>query len=123
MRAAILCMTNTDFTTRTLRLRLKNRHAALLDAQAREVSFAGNYINELSLKILTREGRFCSNVELDRYTAGATKEGLPLHSQTVQAISKELVTHRRRADMPRDGSPLALPWLVCNCGRHVPPRA
>jgi IS605 OrfB family transposase len=89
-------MTNTDFTARTLRLRLKDRHAALLRAQAREVNFVWNYVNELSLKILMREGRFCSNAELDRYTAGATKEGLSLHSQTVQAISKELVTRRRQ---------------------------
>ncbi|GAB7549440.1 RNA-guided endonuclease InsQ/TnpB family protein [Cupriavidus sp. 8B] len=89
-------MTSTDFTTRTLRLRLKDRHAALLRAQAREVNFVWNYLNELSLKILEREGRFCSSAELDRYTAGAAKQGLSLHSQTVQAISKELVTRRRQ---------------------------
>jgi putative transposase len=83
-------------TTRTLRVRLKDRHAGFLCEQAREVNFVWNYCNELSLRILQREGRFCSNIELDRHTAGATKEGLSLHSQTVQAISKELVTRRRQ---------------------------
>ncbi|KWA84018.1 transposase [Burkholderia ubonensis] len=83
-------------STRTLRLRLKDKHSAWLREQAREVNFVWNYCNELALKILQREGRFCSSAELDRYTAGATKEGLSLHSQTVQAISKELVTRRRQ---------------------------
>ena len=83
-------------TVRTLRIRLKDKHAAFLSEQAREVNFVWNYCNELSLKILDREGRFCSNVDLDKYTSGATKAGLSLHSQTVQAISKELVTRRRQ---------------------------
>ena len=82
--------------TRTLRLRLKDQHAAFLCAQAREVNFVWNYCNELAVKVLEREGRFCSYNELDRYTVGATKEGLSLHSQTLQAISKELVTRRRQ---------------------------
>lgn len=82
--------------TRTLRLRLKDKHSAFLREQAREVNFVWNYCNELSYKILQREGRFCSNSDLDKLTAGATKEGLSLHSQTVQAISKELVTRRRQ---------------------------
>ncbi|MBP8278474.1 MAG: transposase [Propionivibrio sp.] len=89
-------MNSNTGTTRTLRLRLKDKHSAFLCQQAREVNFVWNYCNELSLKILEREGRFCSNVDLDKYTAGATKEGLSLHSQTVQAISKELVTRRRQ---------------------------
>ena len=89
-------MSSLEASTRTLRLRLKDKHAAFLGEQAREVNFVWNYCNELSHKILQREGRFCSNVDLDKLTAGATKEGLSLHSQTVQAISKELVTRRRQ---------------------------
>lgn len=83
-------------SVRTLRLRVKDKHAQFLAAQAREVNFVWNYCNELSLKILQREGRFCSNADLDKLTSGATKEGLSLHSQTVQAISAELVTRRRQ---------------------------
>lgn len=45
--------------TRTLRLRLKDKHSAFLREQAREVNFVWNYCNELSYKILQREGRFC----------------------------------------------------------------
>lgn len=89
-------MHSNETTTRTLRLRLKDKHAGFLRAQAREVNFVWNFCNELSFKILQREGRFCSHGELDQYTAGATKAGLTLHSQTVQAVSKELVTRRRQ---------------------------
>ena len=43
-----------------------------------------------------REKRFISAFELDALTAGATKEGLDLHSQTVQAVTAELVTRRKQ---------------------------
>ncbi|QMV32436.1 transposase [Ralstonia phage Raharianne] len=104
-------------TTRTLRLRLKDKHAGFLREQAREVNFVWNYCNELSYKILQREGRFCSNADLDKHTAGATKAGLTLHSQTVQAISKELVTRRKQFKKAKlrwrvsSGSRRSLGWI------------
>jgi IS605 OrfB family transposase len=81
-------------STRVLRLRLKDKHAAALQAMARDVNFVWNYINDLSFKVWQRERRFLSEYDIDKYTAGATREGLNLHSTTVQAISKELVTRR-----------------------------
>jgi IS605 OrfB family transposase len=81
-------------TTRVLRLRLKDKHAAALRAMARDVNFVWNYANDLSFKVWQRERRFLSEYDIDKYTAGATKEGLNLHSTTVQSISKELVTRR-----------------------------
>lgn len=108
---------SSDVVTRTLRLRLKDKHAALLCEQAREVNFVWNYCNELSYKILQREGRFCSNVDLDKLTSGATKEGISLHSQTVQAISKELVTRRKQFKKAKlrwrvsRGSKRSLGWI------------
>ena len=93
---------------RTLRLRVKDKHAAFLRDQAREVNFVWNYINDLAFKILKREHRFCSNADLDKYTSGATKEGLSLHSQTLQAISAEFVTRRRQHKKSR------LAWRVSN---------
>lgn len=88
----------TDFheSVLTLRCRVKDKHASFLKAQAREVNFVFNYCNDLSFKVLQREGTFCSSAYLDKFTAGATKVGLSLHSQTVQAISKELVTRRHQ---------------------------
>ncbi len=83
-------------STRVLRLRLKDKHAAALSAMARDVNFVWNYANDLSFKVWQRERRFLSEYDIDKYTSGATKEGLNLHSTTVQAISKELVTRRRQ---------------------------
>jgi putative transposase len=80
--------------TRVLRVRVKEKHAPFLLAQAREVNQVFNFCNETGLKILEREGRFCSGYDLDALTAGATKEGLSLHSQTLQAISSEYCTRR-----------------------------
>lgn len=83
-------------STRVLRLRLKDKHAEALAAMARDVNFVWNYANDLSFKVWQHERRFLSEYDIDKYTAGATKEGLNLHSTTVQAVSKELVTRRKQ---------------------------
>lgn len=83
-------------STRVLRFRLKDKHANLRAAQAREVNLVWNYCNELSMKVLEREHRFIGESELQKYLTGATREGLNLHSQTVQAIAQEYVTRRRQ---------------------------
>ncbi len=83
-------------TTRVLRLRLKDKHAHLLSEQAYHVNQVWNYCNALSFKVFERERRFLSAFDLHAYTRGATKEGLPLHSQTVQAINEEFVTRRKQ---------------------------
>jgi putative transposase len=102
-------------------LRLKDKHAVFLREQAREVNLVWNYCNELALKILQREARFCCAYDLHRYTAGATKEGLSLHSQTVQAIAEELVTRRRQFSKRRlawrkSGGAAPLTWLDSSQG-------
>jgi IS605 OrfB family transposase len=83
-------------STRVLRVRLKDKHAAWLRESAFHVNQVFNYANELSYKVWQREQRFIGSDEIDQYTAGATKEGLPLHSQTVQAITQELVARRKQ---------------------------
>lgn len=67
-------------TTRVLRFRLKDRHAALLHGLAREVNFVWNYVNEVSIKVCWREGRFLSGYDFHPFTKGAGKAGLKLHS-------------------------------------------
>ncbi len=83
-------------TTRVLRLRLKDKHDKHLSELARQVNFVWNFCNEHSLKVLQRENRFCSAYDIHPYLAGAAKEGLALHSQTVQAIADEYVTRQRQ---------------------------
>jgi len=69
-----------------LRLRLKDKHAKLLGDLAREVNFVWNYCNELQITMFNRERRFLSGYDFAKFTRGATKEGLHLCAQTVQAI-------------------------------------
>src|SRR5262249_8029639 len=84
-------------TTRVLRVRLKDRHAPELLDKAFRVNQVWNYSNELSHKVWERERRFISSYEIDRYTSGASKAGVRLHSQTIQAVSAEYVTRRVQA--------------------------
>lgn len=79
---------------RVLRVRIKDRHAAALDEMARAVNFCWNYCNELSMKILEREQRFVKSAELQRYMAGASKEGLAVGSAVFQQVAEEFVTRR-----------------------------
>lgn len=85
-----------SIAVRTLRLRLKHKHAGLFKDQAREVNFVWNFTQELCLKHLERTGNFMSAFDVAEYTKGAAKEGLSLHSQTVQAISEEYVRRRKQ---------------------------
>ncbi|NLY26818.1 MAG: transposase, partial [Alcaligenaceae bacterium] len=88
-------MSSIEFTTRTLRLRLKDKHRAFLCEQARAVNFVWNYCNELSYTHWQRKREFFSAYAMQPYTKGAGKE-LGLHSQTVQAVQEAYCTRRRQ---------------------------
>lgn len=102
---------------RVLRLRLKDKHAKVLRERAVWVNQVWNYCNELSAKVFERERRFISSYEIDRYTKGSGKAGIPLHSQTVQAVSAELVSRRRQFKKVKlrwrasSGSRRSLGWI------------
>lgn len=82
-------------TVRTLRLRLKDQHSALLLEHARAVNCVWSFCNELSVKHFERQRAFLSAHDMQPYTKGAGKE-LGLHSQTVQTIQEEYVTRRKQ---------------------------
>lgn len=81
---------------KTLRVRIKDRHAKVLTELAQEVNLVWNFTQDLSLKCLQRERRFMSAFDMAAYTKGAGKEGLRLHSQTVQAVTEEYCTRRKQ---------------------------
>lgn len=97
---------------RTLHLRVRDKHAGFLLEQSRWVNFLWNYDNELSWKVLDREGRFLSGYDLHEFTRGATKEGLPLHSQTVQAVNEEYARRRLQSS--------SAPARATACARSTP---
>ena len=81
--------------TKTLQVRVRDKHAKSLAQQARQVNFVWNYVNELSSRSIREHGRFLSDFDIQKYTNGSAKE-LGLHSQTVQEVSKEYVTRRKQ---------------------------
>jgi len=93
---------------KTLKFRIKDKHAKVLVQLASEVSFVWNYCNELGYKHLQRTGKFFSAFDIAAYTKGASKSGLSLHSQTIQAITEELVTRRKQFKKAK------LNWRVSN---------
>lgn len=81
---------------KTLKIRVKDKHAKTLDALACEVNMVWNFCNDLSYKHLQRTGKFFSSYDLQKYTAGATKAGLTINSATVQMVGAELVARRKQ---------------------------
>ena len=79
---------------KTLKLRIKDKHASVLNDLARQVNLVWNYVNDLGLKHLQRTGQFFTAFDIARYTKGTSKAG-DLHSQTVQAITEEYILRRR----------------------------
>jgi len=80
---------------RTLRFRLKDRHAKVLRLMSRAVNLLWNYVNELSMKALEREHRFIGSAEAQSYLNGASKEGLEVGSAVFQQVAEEYVCKRR----------------------------
>ena len=76
---------------KTLKLRIKDKHCKVLNQMASEVNFVWNYVNDLCFKHLQRKQQFFSAYDIAKYTEGTSKE-CNLHSQTVQAITEELIT-------------------------------
>lgn len=107
--------------TKTLKLRIKDKHRTLLNHQARQVNFVWNYINELSSRSIRERGVFLSNFDIQKYTNGASK-ALGLHSQTVQCLSKEYVTRRKQFKKRQlswrksGGTRCSLGWIPVNTG-------
>ena len=92
---------------KTLKLRIKDKHSKMLYELVSQVNFVWNYVNDLSFKHLKRKSEFLSSYDIDKYTKGASKE-CNLHSQTIQAISAELVTRRKQFKKAK------LKWRVSN---------
>ena len=79
---------------RTLRLRVKDKHARALSQMAGAVNLVWNYCNDLSMQVLRRENRFIGAHELQSYLNGASREGLTVGSAVFQQVAEEYVTRR-----------------------------
>lgn len=107
---------------KTLRVRIKDKHAKSLDAMARECNMVWNFVNELSYKHTQRTGEFFSSYDLQKYTSGASKEGLAIHSQTIQSITEVYASKRRQFKKAKlrwrvsQGARKSLGWIPFKTG-------
>ena len=107
--------------TKTLKVRIKDKHISLLRKQAMAVNFVWNFVNELSQRSIKERSVFLSAYDMHPYTKGAGKE-LGLHSQTLQCIAGEYVTRRKQFNKTRlnwrksGGVRRSLGWIPVNTG-------
>lgn len=83
----------------TYRLRLKGKHAAALNRQARAVNFVWNYCNETQQKAARAHRKWLSRFDLCKLTAGSSKE-LNLHSMSIQEVCFQYVRSREQRKRP-----------------------
>jgi putative transposase len=94
---------------KTLKLRIKDKHASVLLAMAREVNTVWNFCNETSIKAIKDKRKFLSGFDLDKLTAGFSKlEDVKIGSNTIQEIDGEYATRRKQFKKTR------LNWRVSN---------
>lgn len=95
--------------TKTLKLRVKDKHAPILRRMARDVNFVWNYLNELSHKSIVERRQWMSAYDLQKYTAGFSKcEGVVIKAATVDEICASYATRRKQFKKIR------LNWRVSN---------
>ncbi|CAG9172147.1 RNA-guided endonuclease InsQ/TnpB family protein [Cupriavidus pinatubonensis] len=88
-------------TVKTLKLRIKDKHAKAMLAMARDVNTVWNFCNETQYRSLKR---YCnrpkvwlSGFDLQKLTAGFSKcEGVHVDSRTVQETCKEFATRLKQ---------------------------
>lgn len=99
---------STEFI-KTLKVRVKDKHAAVLGQMAREVNTVWNFANETSQKAILDKRKFLSGYDLQKLAAGYCKcDGVLVGSGTVDAVCAEYA--RRRLQHKR----LRLNWRVSN---------
>lgn len=81
---------------KTLKLRIRDKHADQLNRLSGSVNFVWNYVNDLSYRHLQKTGKFFSAYDLNDYTKGSG-ELLGLHSQTIQAINETHTKSRKQS--------------------------
>ena len=105
-------MPSVNTTTKTLKLRLKDKHAKVLRQMACEVNQVWNHINEVSAKAARPfhgKPQYLSGYDLQKYTAGFSKcDDVKVGSGTVQLVCTEYATRRKQFKKTR------LHWRVSN---------
>ena len=95
--------------TKTLRLRIKDKHARVLSAMAREVNQVWNFCNETSHRAIRERRQWLSGYDLQKLTNGFSKcEGIHIGSPTVQQVCEDYAKARKQFKKAK------LRWRVSN---------
>lgn len=98
-------------------LRLRDRHAAELNRQARAVNFVWNYCNETQRKAVNDRRRWLSGFDLGKLTAGTSKE-LGLNAHTISNVCNQYDRSRKQHRKPwlRWRGKRSLGWVPFDAG-------
>ena len=95
--------------TKTLRLRIKDKHANVLTVMARQVNQVFNFCNETSCRAIRERHQWLSGYDLQKLTNGFSKcEGVLIGSPTVQQVCEDYAKARRQFRKAK------LRWRVSN---------
>lgn len=95
--------------TKTLKLRIKDKHAKTLLAMAREVNMVWNYCNETSHRAIRERHQWLSGFDLQKLTNGFSKcDGVQIGSPTVQQVCEDYAKARKQFKRNK------LRWRVSN---------
>lgn len=83
----------------TYRFRLKDRHAAELNRQARAVNYVWNYLNETQQKAARSGRKWLSDAELQRLTSGSAIM-LDISANTISRVCRQYVRSRKQHNKP-----------------------
>lgn len=81
--------------TRTLRIRIRDKHQHVLSKMAREVNFIWNYCNELTYRMWQERRKWLSGYDVQKYLKGSSKY-FSLESTCIQQIAEEHATRRKQ---------------------------
>lgn len=103
----------------TMKFRLKDKHSADFNRQARAVNFVWNYCNEGQQRAVRNGFKWLTWVDLKKLTAGASKD-LGLHSHTIQQVCIQYDRSRKQHKKAwlRFRGRKSLGWVPFNQG-HV----
>lgn len=94
---------------KTLRIRIKDKHAEVLRQMASQVNTVWNFVNETSNRAIRERHQFMTGFDLQKYAAGYCKcDGVLLRSATVDMVCQEYAARRKQFKRNR------LAWRVSN---------
>jgi putative transposase len=112
--------------TKTLRLRVKDKHSRLLAKMARDVNQVFNFCNETSMRAIRERHQWLSGYDLQKLTAGfCSCDGVTVSGSTVQSVCAEYAARRQQFKRTRlnwrvsdpKSSKFSLGWVPFKGGR------